>query len=272
MLAAFSSNDCQLGRNLPKSYQTYLWKAPVKVNKSKVPADLQHPHQESADLVSMTTPYPLNYLKSPSFFHFLQYSYSTLQDEDQASATLSFNSTNLSLLHSTLLFKPAFVSTTCTQTVSILQRAQSLPQHSSTTPLYLNFVARFLNSSRLESLKLYVMSASSLGQADRSTCSETALVASLYQLEGTATRSSCHSSLSRQTMSPLMMLLAFMLPLLTAATQNLTETDLYSLFPSHHVGDVLNVTQCYCENEPSSAYFGFYVCESLPCVVFKCDH
>ena len=108
MLGAFFSNDCQLGRKLPKSYQTYLWKAPVKVNKSKVPADLQLPHQESADLVSMTTPYPLNYLKSPSFFHFLQYNYSTLQDEDQASATLSSNSTTLSLLHSTLLFKPAF--------------------------------------------------------------------------------------------------------------------------------------------------------------------
>ncbi|KAF6240296.1 hypothetical protein HO173_001907 [Letharia columbiana] len=62
-------------------------------------------------------------------------------------------------------------------------------------------------------------------------------------------------------MSPLMMLLAFMLPLLTTATQTLKGTDLHTLFPSDPVGDVLNVTQCYCQSpDPLSpdATFGYY--------------
>ena len=76
-------------------------------------------------------------------------------------------------------------------------------------------------------------------------------------------------------MSPLMMLLAFMLPLLTAATQNLTETDLYTLFSSDPAGDVLNVTQCYCGTdnlELPDARFGYYVCENFPFVRFKQDN
>ena len=63
-------------------------------------------------------------------------------------------------------------------------------------------------------------------------------------------------------MSPLMMLLAFLLPLLTTATQTLNENDLCTLFPSDPVGDVLNVTQCYCQSsQPLSpdATFGYYV-------------
>lgn len=119
------------------------------------------------------------------------------------------------------------------------------------------------------------MPTSSLAQADKSICSETALVASVYQLEATATRSTCHPSPARSIMSPLMMLLAFMLPLLTAATQNLTETDLYTLFPPNHVGDVLNVTQCYCESANQTlpdALVGYYVCENLSFYDFERDH
>ena len=76
-------------------------------------------------------------------------------------------------------------------------------------------------------------------------------------------------------MSPLMMLLAFMLPLLTAATQILNETELYTLFPSNYVGDVLNVTQCYCQSsDPLSpdATFGYYVRENGPCLLFERTH
>lgn len=63
-------------------------------------------------------------------------------------------------------------------------------------------------------------------------------------------------------MSPLVMLLVFMLPMLRAATQILNEADLYTLFPTDPVGDVLNVTQCYCQSsDPLSpnATFGYYV-------------
>lgn len=63
-------------------------------------------------------------------------------------------------------------------------------------------------------------------------------------------------------MSPLMMLLALTLSLLTAATQPLNGADLYTLFPSDPTGDVLNVTQCYCKSSnPLSpeATFGYYV-------------
>lgn len=63
-------------------------------------------------------------------------------------------------------------------------------------------------------------------------------------------------------MSPFIMLLALMLPVFTAATQTLNPTDLYTLFPSAPAGDVLNVTQCYCQSpDPLSpdATFGYYV-------------
>ena len=62
-------------------------------------------------------------------------------------------------------------------------------------------------------------------------------------------------------MSLLVMLLAFMLPMLRAATI-FNEADLYTLFPTDPVGDVLNVTQCYCQSsDPLSpnATFGYYV-------------
>ena len=63
-------------------------------------------------------------------------------------------------------------------------------------------------------------------------------------------------------MSPLMILLSFMLPMLTAALQTVNRDDLHTLFPPHPVGDVLNVTQCYCENSTPltpNATFGYVV-------------
>lgn len=62
-------------------------------------------------------------------------------------------------------------------------------------------------------------------------------------------------------MFPLMMLLAFMLSLLMTSAQILNATDLYTLFPSNPVGDVLNVTQCYCRNPGPLTFnttFGYY--------------
>lgn len=62
-------------------------------------------------------------------------------------------------------------------------------------------------------------------------------------------------------MSPLMMLLALMLPLLTTATQVLNASDLNTLFPPNPVGDVLNVTQCYCQSPnplAPDAMFGYH--------------
>ena len=63
-------------------------------------------------------------------------------------------------------------------------------------------------------------------------------------------------------MSPFMVLLAFMLPMLTTAIHFLNQTDLHTLFPSNPGGDVLNVTQCYCSSldplSPNST-FGYYV-------------
>lgn len=76
-------------------------------------------------------------------------------------------------------------------------------------------------------------------------------------------------------MSPLMMLLAFMLPLLMTATQMLNVTDLYTLFPSNPVGDILNVTQCYCQSPgPLSpdAIIGYYVRVQSPCSLFQQPH
>ena len=71
-------------------------------------------------------------------------------------------------------------------------------------------------------------------------------------------------------MSPLLALLALMLPVLTMATGNPDETGLYTLFPSSNItGDILNVTQCYCESSHPlypDAKFGYYVrsLSSLP--------
>lgn len=67
-------------------------------------------------------------------------------------------------------------------------------------------------------------------------------------------------------MSPVMVFLAFMLHLLTAATQALNATDLHSLFPSNSVNDVLNITRCYCHGDldTDERPFGYYVRETLP--------
>lgn len=57
------------------------------------------------------------------------------------------------------------------------------------------------------------------------------------------------------------MLITFILSLLTAAISNVNEPDLYTLFPLDPLGDVLNVTQCYCQSpDPLSpdATFGYY--------------
>ena len=66
-------------------------------------------------------------------------------------------------------------------------------------------------------------------------------------------------------MSPRMMLLAFMLPLLTA-TQFLDANDLYTFFPTFPKGDIFNVTQCYCQRDNTT--FGYYVRAWSPCFVF----
>ena len=115
------------------------------------------------------------------------------------------------------------------------------------------------------------MSAGSFDQADKSPCSETTLVTRIYQLESTAKRSNRHSSLAGPTMSPIIMFLAIMLPLLTAVTQALNKTDLHSLFPSNPVNDNLNVTRCYCHGdlEADKPGFGYYVRETLPRVTLK---
>lgn len=63
-------------------------------------------------------------------------------------------------------------------------------------------------------------------------------------------------------MSPLMMLLSFILPMLAAAIQTVNVDDLHTLFPSNPVGDVLNVTQCYCQSSSplsSNGTFGYVV-------------
>lgn len=76
-------------------------------------------------------------------------------------------------------------------------------------------------------------------------------------------------------MSPLMMLLALMLPLLTAATQILDVTGLNTLFPTDPMGDVLNVTQCYCQSPNPLSYdamFGYYVRVQNPCFLFERPH
>ena len=72
-------------------------------------------------------------------------------------------------------------------------------------------------------------------------------------------------------MSPLMMLLSLMLPMLAAAIQTVNGDDLHTLFPSKPVGDVLNVTQCYCQNSiplSPNATFGYYVSLQSPCSLY----
>lgn len=63
-------------------------------------------------------------------------------------------------------------------------------------------------------------------------------------------------------MSPLTILLSLMIPMLAGAIPTLDEATPHTLFPFHHRGDVLNVTQCYCHSlAPLSpnATFGYYV-------------
>lgn len=63
-------------------------------------------------------------------------------------------------------------------------------------------------------------------------------------------------------MSPLTMLLSLMIPMLVGAIPTADEAAPYTLFPSDPLGDVLNVTQCYCHSlAPLSpnATFGYYV-------------
>ena len=68
-------------------------------------------------------------------------------------------------------------------------------------------------------------------------------------------------------MSPLMMLLSYMISMLTVAIQIVHGDDLHSLFPAHPVGDVLNITQCYCQNSTplsENATFGYAVSGQIP--------
>ena len=68
-------------------------------------------------------------------------------------------------------------------------------------------------------------------------------------------------------MSPLMILLSFMLPMLIAAIQTVNGDDLHTLLPSQPGGDVLNVTQCYCQNSTPltpNGTFGYYVSLQSP--------
>ena len=63
-------------------------------------------------------------------------------------------------------------------------------------------------------------------------------------------------------MSSLMILLAFILPVLAAPSPYVDAADVHTLFPSNPAHDVLNVTQCYCKNPNSlspDAMFGYYV-------------
>ena len=69
-------------------------------------------------------------------------------------------------------------------------------------------------------------------------------------------------------MSPLMMLLLFMLPLLIAVIQTVNGDELHTLFPSDPPGDILNVTQCYCQSPTPlspNATFGYYVSLQSAC-------
>ena len=70
MLKLSSRGDClKNGKEVARELTDYLGfeKVSVNVNKSKTQIGREAPYLESADFVCITTPRPINSLKSPSF-------------------------------------------------------------------------------------------------------------------------------------------------------------------------------------------------------------